>query len=107
LNPAGLGGQLVGVGVPPLFAGGVVGSLAPLVVAANSTYFMEYPEDIRLYGLSFSTTLPTGTAMSGEISYRPNAPVQLNSTDILFAGITPLDPNVSLLQGQPGGTING
>jgi len=43
------------------------------IVAGNSKYFVEYPEDIRLYGLSFSTTLPTGTAWSGEISYRPNA----------------------------------
>ncbi|PAV49121.1 adhesin [Pseudomonas sp. HAR-UPW-AIA-41] len=56
-------------------------------IAAASNYFMEYPEDIRLYGLSFSTTLPTGTAWSGEVSYRPNAPVQLNSTDILYAGL--------------------
>jgi hypothetical protein len=60
------------------------GTLRPLVVAGNSNYFVEYPEDIRLYGLSFSTTLPTGTAWSGEVSYRPNAPVQLNTTDILL-----------------------
>ncbi len=53
-------------------------------MAGNSRYFIEYPEDIRLYGLSFSTTLPSGTAWSGEISYRPNAPVQINTTDILY-----------------------
>lgn len=57
------------------------------VLAANGGYFMEYPEDIKLYGMSFSTTLPTGTAWQGEISYRPNAPVQLNTTDILYAGL--------------------
>ena len=78
-------------------------TLLPLVVAGNSSYYVEYPEDIRLYGLSFSTTLPTGTAWSGEVSYRPNAPVQLNTTDILYSGLTPLNPNyVSLLQGTPG-----
>ncbi|WIF66707.1 DUF1302 domain-containing protein [Metapseudomonas otitidis] len=78
--------------------------LGPLIIAGNSRYFMEYPEDIRLYGLSFSTTLPTGTAWSGEVSYRPNAPVQLNSTDILFSGLTPMPgrSGVSLLQGVPG-----
>ncbi|MER0630273.1 DUF1302 domain-containing protein [Pseudomonas aeruginosa] len=76
------------------------GQLAPLVVAGNSQYFMEYPEDIRLYGLSFSTTLPTGTAWQGEISYRPNAPVQLSTTDILFAGIDPLKTTVSPLYGN-------
>ena len=86
-------------------------SLAPLIVAGNSQYFVEYPEDIRLYGLSFSTTLPTGTAWSGEISYRPNAPVQLNSTDILFAGVKPLGGplfgNASVLNGQPGEDLHG
>ena len=85
-------------------------ALGPLVVAGNSNYFIEYPEDIRLYGLSFSTTLPTGTAWSGEISYRPNAPVQLNSTDILFAGVRPLGgalTNASLLTGVPGQDLHG
>ena len=93
-----------------------LGVLAPLAVAGRSNYFMEYPEDIRLYGLSFSTTLPTGTAWSGEVSYRPNAPVQLNSTDILFAGVGPLaalNPafaaygNASVLDGVPGQDLHG
>jgi hypothetical protein len=89
---------------------GPFAALGPLLVAGNSQYFIEYPEDIRLYGLSFSTTLPTGTAWSGEISYRPNAPVQLNSTDILFAGVRPLGgslSNASLLNGVPGQDLHG
>ncbi|MGE8304259.1 MAG: DUF1302 domain-containing protein [Pseudomonas kermanshahensis] len=80
------------------------------IVAGNSKYFVEYPEDIRLYGLSFSTTLPTGTAWSGEISYRPNAPVQLNTTDILYAGVTQLGGtfgNASLLKGQADTDLHG
>ncbi|MFJ4260512.1 DUF1302 domain-containing protein [Pseudomonas monteilii] len=88
-----------------------VRALAPLIIAGNSQYFVEYPEDIRLYGLSFSTTLPTGTAWSGELSYRPNAPVQLNSTDILFAGVRPIDRapynNASVLTGTPGQDLHG
>src|SRR5471032_2180926 len=80
---------------------GPLAALRPLIVAGSSNYFVEYTEDIRLYGLSFSTTLPTGTAWSGELSYRPNAPIQVNTTDILYSGITPLNPNVSLLQGKP------
>ncbi|MFB4403049.1 DUF1302 domain-containing protein [Pseudomonas inefficax] len=88
-----------------------VRALAPLIIAGNSEYFVEYPEDIRLYGLSFSTTLPTGTAWSGELSYRPNAPVQLNSTDILFAGVTPINRppfgNASVLTGTPGQDLHG
>lgn len=60
-----------------------VHSLAPAaILVGRGSYFMDYPEDIRLYGLSFSTTLPTGTAWQGEISYRPNAPVQINTQDM-------------------------
>lgn len=96
---------------PAAFAAAAqAGALAPLIVAGNSSYFVEYPEDIRLYGLSFSTTLPTGTAWSGEVSYRPNAPVQLNTTDILYAGVRPLGgpyTNASLLNGVPGQDLNG
>ncbi|MGF0240966.1 DUF1302 domain-containing protein [Rhodococcus sp. IEGM1300] len=99
---AGLVRSLAGSGVPVGVATGLAPTLLPLVVAGNSSYYVEYPEDIRLYGLSFSTTLPTGTAWSGEVSYRPNAPVQLNTTDILYSGLTPLNPNLSVLQGTPG-----
>ena len=49
----------------------------------TSQYLAQYPEDIRLYGLTFSTNLRTGTALQGELSYRPNMPVQLNGTDVL------------------------
>jgi hypothetical protein len=104
---AGLVGQLVGNGVPLATATALAPTLLPLVVAGNSSYYVEYPEDIHLFGLSFSTTLPTGTAWSGEISYRPNAPVQLNTTDILYSGLSPLNPNVSLLQGTPGADQKG
>jgi hypothetical protein len=38
--------------------------------------------------LSFNTTLSTGTVWKGELSYRPNAPVQLNSNDLLYANVT-------------------
>ncbi|BBP66965.1 MULTISPECIES: DUF1302 domain-containing protein [Pseudomonas] len=94
---------------PQFYTAGPIAALRPLIVAGNSNYFVEYPEDIRLYGLSFSTTLPTGTAWSGELSYRPNAPVQLSTTDILFAGVTPLPGfgNASVLQGTPGQDLHG
>ncbi|MDH0567176.1 DUF1302 domain-containing protein [Pseudomonas oleovorans] len=52
-----------------------------LGLLGTGSYFLEYPEDIRLYGASFSTTLPTGTAWQGEISYRPNMPLQINTVD--------------------------
>ncbi|MEF9674458.1 DUF1302 family protein [Pseudomonas sp. PCH446] len=71
-------------------------------------YYLEYPEDIRLYGASFSTTLPTGTAWSGEISYRPNAPVQLNTTDLTLALVNPIAGGAaSPIQTSPGSDNSG
>jgi hypothetical protein len=58
-------------------------SLVGALRLGTSQYRVQYPEDIRLYGLSFSTTLRTGTALQGELSYRPNMPMQLNGTDII------------------------
>ncbi|MRK23698.1 DUF1302 domain-containing protein [Pseudomonas sp. JG-B] len=58
-------------------------SLAGALRLGTSQYLAQYPEDIRLYGLSFSTNLSTGTALQGEISYRPNMPIQLNGTDVI------------------------
>lgn len=76
-------------------------------VFGNANYYMDYPEDIRLYGVSFATTLPTGTAWSGEISYRPNAPVGLNAADMLVGTLTPIDSSLSNIQVGPDGKIRG
>lgn len=60
--------------------------------APNARYFIEYPEDIHLYGVSFQTNVG-GTALSGELSYRPNMPMQINSTDLSFAALgLPFNP---------------
>ncbi|MDP3813473.1 DUF1302 domain-containing protein [Pseudomonas sp.] len=69
---------------------GAAGALASVTALGNGEYFMSYPEDIRLYGLSFSTVLPTGTSWAGEASYRPNAPIQINSTALNTALVNPL-----------------
>jgi hypothetical protein len=53
--------------------------------------FLEYPEDIQLYGLSFNTNIG-GTAFSGEYAYRPNLPTQIHSTDLVFAALQPAFP---------------
>ena len=70
-------------------AGGALAPLATPILLGRGNYFFEYPEDIQLYGLSFSTMLPTGTAWSGEISYRPNMPLQINTTDMTGRLATP------------------
>jgi hypothetical protein len=51
------------------------------------SYFVEYPEDIKLFGLSFNTSLPSGIALQGEYSYRRNQPMQLPSAELLNAAL--------------------
>lgn len=86
---------------------GAGSGLAQSVMLGNGRYYLEYPEDIQLYGLSFSTTLPTGTAWSGEISYRPNAPVQLNAQDLSRALLNPLAPGTSPIESTFGAENRG
>jgi hypothetical protein len=72
------------------YMGGKVGvspfAIKPGTDAATAEYFLEYPEDIRLYGLSFSTTAGA-IAVAGEISYRPNMPLALNSSDVTISAL--------------------
>ena len=51
------------------------------------TYFVEYPEDIKLFGVSFNTALPGGIALQGEYSFRKNQPMQLPSAELLGAAL--------------------
>ncbi len=57
-----------------------------VIVNGNPQYFAEFPEDIELYGASFATNL-AGFAISGEVSYRPEYPVQINTTEILQGAV--------------------
>jgi hypothetical protein len=51
----------------------------------NSQYFVEYPEDVKMLGLSFSTNVGE-LAWSGEISHKMDSPMQINGTS-LIAGV--------------------
>lgn len=55
--------------------------------APAGTYFVEYPEDIKLFGVSINTALPGGVALQGEYSYRKNQPLQLPSAELLLAAV--------------------
>jgi hypothetical protein len=61
----------------------------PLASIRDAKYFIDYPEDIRLYGLSFATNV-AGMSWGGEASYRPNMPLQLNTADLLSATLVPV-----------------
>ncbi|MBQ4812604.1 hypothetical protein A7985_03195 [Pseudoalteromonas luteoviolacea] len=47
---------------------------------------LVYPEDIKLYGLSFNTAIGE-TAFSGEFAYRQDEPLQIDDVELLYAGM--------------------
>jgi hypothetical protein len=67
--------------------------------------FAEYPEDIKLYGVSFNTTIGDW-AWSGEVAYRPNQPLQIHAIDLALAAVNPSFPAEDIPLG-PAGTIPG
>lgn len=58
---------------------------------SSGSYYTEYPEDIRLFGISLNTTIPGGISLGTELSYRPNMPLQIDDVELLFNGLTPLN----------------
>jgi His/Glu/Gln/Arg/opine family amino acid ABC transporter permease subunit len=59
-------------------------------------------EDIDLFGISFNTSLGDW-ALSGEYAYRPNQPLQVLQSDVLFALLGPALPAQDILIGA--GTV--
>jgi len=50
----------------------------------TSEYYIEYPEDIKMAGLSFNTNIGS-VAWSGEISHKQDVPVQINGPLLVSA----------------------
>jgi len=46
----------------------------------------DYPEDIKLYGVSFNTTVGE-TAFAGEFAYRVDEPLQIDDVELLYTGM--------------------
>lgn len=86
---------------------------APYVPASpdglNPTYYTEWQENIRMLGLNFETCFEVGTTF-GELTYRPNQPLQFNAADLLNAVVSNTAP--TLLRDRanalpPGGALTG
>ncbi len=57
----------------------------------HSRYFLEYPKDQTVFGLSFNTLLgSTGWAVQGEMSFRPDVPLQRAERIVLGEGLSPI-----------------
>ncbi len=93
---------------PICAAAQTVTSLRALCTTGTANYFAEYPEDIRLYGLSFSTQGPGGVAFQGEYSYRPNLPLQFATPELLLAslGLPNLNTGFTQIPGAPTGATS-
>jgi hypothetical protein len=81
--------------------GGTVAATVEPLPVDTARLIIEYPENIRLYGLSFNTTVGD-YALSGEYAYRDNLPVQIHSTDLTFAALNPALPanDVAIIPGR-------
>ncbi|TWB21235.1 uncharacterized protein DUF1302 [Nitrospirillum amazonense] len=56
----------------------------PETFSNHSGYFADYVNDIKMYGVSFSTSVE-GVAIQGEYSYRQGQPLQYDAVDVLQA----------------------
>jgi len=81
----------------PVLSGrtGTFGGLALGDYARTAAYFREFPEDIKLAGISLNTTIGT-TALQAEYSYHWDQPLQADDVELLFAALSPLDPLLGL-----------
>jgi hypothetical protein len=71
-------------------AGGLAVPYAVDAYVRTGHYFIEYPEDIQLYGVSFNTQLGTsGWALQGEYSLRHDVPLQILEAELIKSGLTP------------------
>jgi hypothetical protein len=70
----------------------VAGAFASDELAWTSRYDIGYPEGLDLWGVSWSGYLfNTGIAWQGEVSYKPDSPLQVDDVELLFAALSPLD----------------
>ena len=90
---------LVRSGVNPTLAG----SIATNTYAKTARYFTEYPEDIKMFGLSWNTDIgATGIAFQGEISVRHDQPLQIDDAELILSTLTPLTFNPAFRDNQLG-----
>ena len=61
------------------------------------SYFIEYPENINLYGISINTTIPGGWSLGAEYSFRDNVPLQWNAFELIFGGLQQRGPSGEIL----------
>jgi hypothetical protein len=95
--------QYATVGANTLLAGGNVTAQATNIAtseyAQTDGYFDEYPQNIKMLGVSFNTQLQkTGIALQGEFTYRHGVPLQLDDVELVYAALTPFEAGIAGLR---------
>ena len=87
---------------------GAAGAAGIDAYADQGYYFLEYPEDIQLFGVSFSTELgASGWALQGEYSYRRDAPLQFAERKVFADALAPFTGLPACIAGKVPGLIAG
>jgi hypothetical protein len=68
----------------------LAGSFAQDQFAKTAQYRTEFPEDLKIYGVSFATDV-FGWSWQGEYTYKKDNPLQLDDVELLFKSLSPLD----------------
>ena len=58
----------------------------PDIDSFRPLYQISYPENLNILGISFSTSMASGATLAGEISYKPDTPLQWNAFELLLGG---------------------
>jgi hypothetical protein len=96
-----------GEGLPPAEAAAAAAQAAATLTigeyASQASFSAVYPEDIQMLGLSFNTTtIRTGTLVSGEVSHHFGYPFQIFPGDVFNAAFSPIGFDPSFGEGPLG-----
>ncbi len=91
-----------GQNTPADYRQGVAQALAIDRYAQSGKYYLEYPSDIQLVGLSLNTVLgASGWALQGEYSLRRDAPLQRAEREVIEEGLGPIIQALRLSATRP------
>jgi hypothetical protein len=98
--------QYATIGANTLIAGGNVNAqaanLATSEFSQTGGLYEEFPEDIKMFGLSFNSQVQkTGTALQGEVAYRHDVPIQIDDVELIYAALTPFETGIATLLHEP------
>jgi hypothetical protein len=93
-------------GIPLLHPANPAAATSSVAALDSPHFFLEYPNNIDLIGLSFNTTVGD-YSIQGEVAYRPDLPLQVDEQDLAFAAFGPTLTSCSDTNVHCAGTATG